>query len=92
MSLGAVVVRTFGEADDAPRVRRVLELACPPQRGQRFVFPDTPEPVFVDRVVQRPMEPATWQPGFRRPALDVLMAPEPADGLPAALGAGWQAV
>jgi hypothetical protein len=89
MSVGAVVIRCFGEDEDAPRVSRALELACTPGRGQKLAFPDTPDPVFVDRVIQRPLEPGSWHPGSRCPAVDVEMAPEPSDGLQAALSAGW---
>jgi hypothetical protein len=92
VSVGAVVIRCFGEDDNAPRVSRALELACTPGRGQKIAFPDTPEPVFVDRVIQRPLEPGSCHPGFRRPAVDVEMAPEPRDGLQAALDGGWKAL
>lgn len=89
MTIGVVVIRTFGDGEAAPRVRHTLELSSPPGRGQMLAFPDTAEPVYVDRVIQRPMDPGAWQPGFRRPSVDVVMAAEPATGLQAALAAGW---
>jgi hypothetical protein len=91
VSVGVVVIRCFGEVDDAPRVSRALELVCAPARGQKIRFSDAEEAVFVDRVVQHPLEPGAWTPGLHRLCLDVLMAPEPADGLSAALGTGWTA-
>jgi hypothetical protein len=49
-----------GEDDRAQRVSRPLELAVPPARGQRFIFPDAPAAVPGERVCQRPMSPGAW--------------------------------
>ena len=91
-----LIVRSF-ETSPPGRVTRqrfmlALELPAVPVPGHRVTVPGGPGPLVVERVVLHARPTTGWTPGFTPAAVEVELAPEPDDGLDAALARGWQPV